>query len=259
MRSDSWMRCRVSGSQGADAASELVPALAEHGLVLLDGVSGPDDLLRLTRSIAAIVPHRDSDAAGLTTIADVGGQMRSGFAGFSACALNPHTDRSGVANPPVLLMMSCGQPASSGGECVAIDGKAVYDDLAEDDSKALEALSSPRSALFGGAAGYLGSIFTRTGNRTSIRLRLDDLAQFSPEVTRWLPVLRATIDRHAVMFSLGVGQGYVLDNYRWLHGRRAFSGQRVMYRVNGNPRPDLGLTPGFQPGHLPAPTSSCAT
>ncbi len=252
---DSWTWYRVN-SQDEDMVTGLVAALAEHGLVLLDAVTSRDDLLRLARSIATIVPHRDSDATGLTTIADIGGQVRSGFAGFSACALNPHTDRSGIANPPALLMMSCGQPATSGGECVVIDGKAVYDDLAESTPKALKALSAPRSVLFGGAAGHLGSVFTRIGDRLAIRLRLDDLAQFSPEVTRLLPILRAAIDRHAGMFRLDAGQGYILDNYRWLHGRRAFSGQRVMYRVNGIPLANLGITPGFQPSPILAPSNS---
>jgi len=174
------MQYRVS-SQDEHATAGLASALAERGLVLLDGVSNPEDFLRLADSIATIVPHRDSDAAGLTTIADVGRQVRSGFAGFSACALNSHTDRSEVANPPILLMMSCGQPASSGGECVLIDGKAVYDDLAEPNPEILKALSAPRSVLFGGAAGHLGSIFTRAGDRIVVRLRLDELAQFSPE------------------------------------------------------------------------------
>jgi len=114
---DSWTRYRVN-SQDGESAAGLVAALAEHGLVLLYGVTSSDDLLRLANSIAAIVPHRDSDTSGLTTIADTGRQVRSGFAGFSACALNPHTDRSGIAHPPALLMMACGQPASSGGECV---------------------------------------------------------------------------------------------------------------------------------------------
>jgi alpha-ketoglutarate-dependent taurine dioxygenase len=249
---DPWTWYRVS-SRDENTATGLVSALAEHGLVLLDGVVGADDLLRLAHSIATIVPHRDSDPAGLTTIADVGGHVRSGFAGFSACALNPHTDRSGIATPPVLLMMSCGQPASSGGECVVIDGKAVYDNLAESDPKVLKALSAPRSVLFGGAAGHLGSIFTRIGDRITVRLRLDELAQFSPEIAHRLPVLKATIDRHVNMFRLNVGQGYILDNYRWLHGRRAFSGQRVMYRVNGNPLPHLGITHGFEPARALTP------
>lgn len=241
---DSWTRYRVN-SQGEGRATGLVAELAARGLVLLDDVTSADHLLRLAHSIATVVPHRDSDASGLTTIADIGGQMRSGFAGFSACALNPHTDRSGIVNPPALLMMTCGQPASTGGECVVIDGKAVYDDLAESHPEAAKALSTPRSVLFGGAAGYLSSVFSTTGDQITVRLRLDDLAQFSPEATRWLPVLRAAIDRHATVFRLNAGQGYILDNHRWLHGRRAFTGQRIMYRINGNLLPHLGITPGF--------------
>ncbi|WP_168200464.1 TauD/TfdA family dioxygenase [Allokutzneria sp. NRRL B-24872] len=58
--------------------------------------------------------------------------MRSGFAGFSACALNPHTDRSDVPRPPALLMMmSCTRAAPVGGECVLVDGQAVCGDLAQ--------------------------------------------------------------------------------------------------------------------------------
>lgn len=181
---DSWMWYRVN-SPGEDSLSSLVATLAERGL---------------------------------TTIADIGGQVRSGFAGFSACALNPHTDRSGIVNPPALLMMACGQPATTGGECVVIDGQAVYDDLAEVNPKTL-----------------------------------DELAQFSPETARELPVLRATIDRQANMFRLDAGQGYILDNCRWLHGRRAFSGRRVMYRVNANPLASLRITPGFLPSPILTP------
>lgn len=249
---DSWTRYRVSGLD-EDAAAGLVTGLAEHGLVPIDGLVDQDDLLRLARAIATIVLSRDSDAAGLATIAEVGGRVRSGFVGFSACALNPHTDGSGIADPPVLLMVSCGRPASSGGECVVIDGKAIHDDL---DPEALKALSAPRSVLFGGAAGHLGSIFRKIGDRTVVRLRLDELAQFSPEVTRWLPDLRGAIDRHARIIRLDAGQGYVLDNHRWLHGRRAFTGQRVMYRVNGNPLPHLEIAPGFWSGPTMAATNS---
>ncbi len=155
---DSWTRYRVN-SQDEEMATGLVAELAAHGLVLLDDVTSADHLLRLAHSIATIVPHRDSDASGLTTIADIGGQIRSGFSGFSACALNPHTDRSGIVNPPALLMMACGQPANTGGECVVVDGKAVYDHLVGSHPEAAKALSAPRSVLFGGAAGCLSSVF----------------------------------------------------------------------------------------------------
>jgi hypothetical protein len=52
------------------------------------------------------------------------------------------------------------------------------------------------------------------------------------------------------MLVLDAGQGYILDNYRWLHGRRAFSGQRVMDRIHGNPLATLGMSPGFRPSPI---------
>jgi hypothetical protein len=236
-------RCRTTTDPG-----DVLTTLADRGLVVLDGLATSADLLRVARSIATVVPHRDSGPDGVTTLTDLGeARVRTGFAGFSACALNPHTDRSGVPMPPALLMMSCGQAATTGGQSVLIDGQAVYDDLSEFEPEALRALCAPRSVLFGGAAGYLGTIFTAIGDgRLLVRLRLDALARFSPGVSHWLPVLRDAIDRNATEVGLAAGHGYVLDNHRWLHGRRAFTGQRVVHRVNGNPLPELGIRTGIR-------------
>ena len=228
----------------------IAAELAEHGVALVDGIEEPTGLLRLARSLATVVPHRDSGPGGVTILADLGRPVppRSGLSGFSACALNPHTDRSGLAQPPGLLLMSCGQAATGGGESILIDGRAVYDDLAQRQPEAVASLSTPRSVLFGGAAGYLGSVFTVASRGVvAVRLRLDDLAQFSPEVQRWLPDLRASIDRHTIVVTLAAGEGYVVNNRHWLRGRRAFIGQRVMYRVNGNLLSHLAIPPGFRP------------
>jgi hypothetical protein len=48
------------------------------------------------------------------------------------------------------------------------------------------------------------------------------------------------------VLSVRAGSGYVLNNHRWLHGRRGFEGPRLMYRVIANPLP--GTVPaGFEP------------
>ncbi|MGI8313182.1 TauD/TfdA family dioxygenase [Saccharopolyspora hattusasensis] len=229
--------------------AELVATLAADGFVLIEGVHDQARLLALARSLGAITPHRDSTTDGVTTIANLGKVgHQAGFAGFSTDALNPHTDRSGVATPPALLLMACGQPAASGGECIAIDGKAVYADLAETEPEALHALSQPRSAMFGGACGHLGAIFERSADGlVAVRLRFDELAQFAPDVTHWLAALRASIDRHTITFGLESGHGYILNNCRWLHGRHAFTGQRRMHRINAEPLPHLGIPTGFEP------------
>jgi hypothetical protein len=131
---------------------------------------------------------------------------------------------------------------------VLVDGKSVYEHLAVAQPDALLALCDPRSAQFGGTTGHLGSTFTLASDGTvAVRLRLDELVRFSPDVTRWLPTLRSAMDRHAMTIQLAPGEGYVLNNHRWLHGRRAFTGQRIMHRVLGNALAHLSIPAGFVP------------
>ncbi|MFB8003160.1 TauD/TfdA family dioxygenase [Nocardia sp. NPDC056000] len=232
-----------------DWASGVAARLSADGFARVDKIRTRAQLVTLGSSLGRIVPHRDSDTDGVTTLEDRGGfGNRIGFEGFGTGKLTPHTDRSGVMEPPALLMVCCGQKASTGGECLATDGLAVYLDLAMNDPQALDALSQPRTALFGGAAGYLGSIFeSGKSGRIRVRYRTDDLVKYSPEITRYLSVLAAAIKRHTITFALETGEGYVLHNHRWMHGRTAFVGNRVMHRLSLDPHPEFAIPSGFAP------------
>lgn len=233
----------------------LAATLASGGIATFDGISDQAGLARLGNSLGVIVAHRDSGTDGVTTLADLGQVgTQPGYAGFSNRALPAHTDRSGVARPPHLLMVACGHEAATGGECIAIDGKAIYDDLTESAPDALRALSHPRSVLFGGAAGYLGSVFEHTtSGRVRIRFRLDELAQYAPEALHWLPTLVEAIERHTMAFTLPAGHGYVINNHRFLHGRRAFTGNRIIYRISVDPFTRYRIPTDFAPTRpLPA-------
>ncbi|WP_024805721.1 TauD/TfdA family dioxygenase [Nocardia sp. BMG51109] len=231
-----------------DWAAHVASRLATDGIARFDHIRTRAQFVTLAASLGRIVPHRDSDDDGVTMLenrADVG--RRIGFEGFGTGALAPHTDRSGVIDPPALLLVLCGRKSSSGGECIAIDGRSVYTDLAAHSPEAVHELSRSRTVLFGGAAGYLGSVFehARSG-RIRVRYRTDGLAKFSPDLTRWLPGLNEAIERHTVRFALEPGQGYALHNHRWLHGRTAFTGERVMYRLSLNPHPEFAISSGFE-------------
>lgn len=78
-----------------------------------------------------------------------------------------------------------------------------------------------------------------------VRLRLDDLARFSPDAACAVPALRAAISAHTTALHLGPGEGVALCNTRWLHGREPYAGRRVMLRVLGDPLPGAGILPGF--------------
>jgi alpha-ketoglutarate-dependent taurine dioxygenase len=235
----------------AGQIEDLKRFLVADGLVTFSGVRTRDQLLATAAAVMRVTPHPHSDPDGVTTVRDRGAAGdRPGGAGFSRRALLPHTDRSGVADPPALVMTVVARAAGSGGACVLVDGKAVHEELG---LEALAALSAPRTALFGGLGGHLGSVLTESRTsaapsvvaRRMLRLRLDELALFTPGTAVWLPLLRTVIDRHAVTVTLADGDGYLLDNHRWLHGRTAYIGDRIMHRLLGTPLASLGMWPGI--------------
>ncbi|ATL70602.1 TauD/TfdA family dioxygenase [Nocardia terpenica] len=228
-------------------AAGVAAKLAADGLARFEGIRTRAQLVTLGASLGRVVPHRDSGPDGVTTLmhrGKLGG--RAGFEGFGNGALAPHTDRSGIPEPPALLMVICGRKGR-GGDCIAIDGRSVYLDLITSNPQAVQAFSQPNTVLFGGAAGYLGSIFEHTADgRVRIRYRRDELAKFAPGIVRWLPALSDAVERHMVQFGLEPGQGYVLHNHRWLHGRTRYTGDRVIYRLSLNPHEEFAIPSGFE-------------
>jgi hypothetical protein len=144
--------------------------------------------------------------------------------------------------------MSCARSAGRGGDFVLVDGQAIHDELATTAPDALADLSAQRGAYFGGAGGVVGNVFEAgTDGLVAMRLRRDELARFAPQTRRRLAVLAEVIDRHAVTVAAAAGCGYVVNNRRWLHGRTAFTGQRVMHRVLVDPHPAWRIPAGFMP------------
>jgi alpha-ketoglutarate-dependent taurine dioxygenase len=248
---DVFMRNRVDLAVSG-AEEQIAERLRDTGLVTVDGLASRADVLAFATRTMHVVPHRDSDSDGLTTIRDTRRHaQRTGFAGLGNGPLDPHTERSGTPNPPRLMLLVCGQAAATGGECLLTDGQAVHSDLFAGEQEAGAALTQPRTAFFGAGDGHATQVFTVHDDlRVSVRLRFDGLARWNPIVQPHLPRLRAAAGRHQVRIALAPGQGYLLDNERWLHARRAFTGDRLFWRALGEP-----LFP-MPRGFAPAPATS---
>ncbi|MFI1868891.1 TauD/TfdA family dioxygenase [Streptomyces jumonjinensis] len=242
----------LSGTHHADDTSPggtraVVDRLRTDGIATVGGLDSRTKVLAFAGQVMTLVPHRDSDADGLTTIQDIGRRsLRPGLGGLGAGELPAHTERSSVPWPPRLMLLVCQRPADRGGEVLLTDGRAVHAHLAEHAPEALEALALAGTAFYGDGGGHTAQIFTRhPDGRISVRLRQDALAQFSPLVRRHLPDLTRAIGTVQRRVLLGAGQGYLIDNHRWLHARTAFTGRRVCLRALGASRAPLPA--GFAP------------
>jgi Taurine catabolism dioxygenase TauD, TfdA family len=225
--------------------SRVVAELGERGLVTFTGITGHTELVALARQLMTIRPHRDAGPDGVTVLTSTQAED-PGYTGFTDAELIPHTDGSGVPDPPGLLLLACQRPADEGGSTRVVDGASIIRALAEEHLAALHALSAPRAAFFGATGGHLSAVLEPAGpGRTRIRLRLDDLAWFSTDAAEAVPLLRAVIACHTQTFWLREGEGLLLSNTRWLHGRDSFTGRRIMLRILGDPLPSTGIMPGF--------------
>lgn len=92
------------------------------------------------------------------------------------------------------------------------------------------------------------SVFEHLNNgRVVVRCRFDDLVQYDPAVADTVATFSAVITTHTETVRLLPGEGYIIDNSRWMHGRAQFTGTRVMLRALGDPLPDVELPMGFTP------------
>jgi Taurine catabolism dioxygenase TauD, TfdA family len=233
----------------------VIALLREHGLVTFTGITDRTALASAASRLMSIRPHRDAGPDGVTVITDTQA-TEVGYAAFTSAGLVPHTDGTSLPDPPGLLLLSCQQPARHGGNTLLADAARITATLAEQSPSALRALSAPRAAYFGAAGGYLGPVCEPAGpGRARIRLRLDDLAMFSADATAAIPLLRTMIIQYLDAIDLRAGQGLLISNTRWLHGRDSYAGPRVMLRILGDPLPGSGIQPGFP---APAPGTQTA-
>lgn len=70
-------------------------------------------------------------------------------------------------------------------------------------------------------------------------------------------MLRTIIIQHQQAIHLDAGQGLLVSNTRWLHGRDRCTGPRVMLRILGDPLPSTGVQPGY-PAPEPGPHTAQA-
>lgn len=160
---------------------------------------------------------------------------------YSSSFLEPHTDGTYTVDAPGLQLFACLERAGTGGESILVDGFAAAERVRAADPEAFEMLRqvdvpchylepgvhlrATRPVLRTDRAGRLLQVSFNNYDRAPFLLPPDEMERWYDAYTR----LHAEVDdrRHWLTIGLEPGQVLVIDNWRVLHGRMAYTGTRV--------------------------------
>ncbi len=220
----------------SEGMAEMLALLYRRGWVLIDGVApGPAGVENLVGRFAYV---RRTVFGGIWDLAP--GLSDHLDSAYGTSDLDVHTDCTYSHDAPGLLMFSCQERDGDGGESVLVDGFAAARDLAAERPALADVLTR-----FDLAGQYVEPGVHLRADRPALRLDANGrLAQVSFNNYDRAPVLpvdqwvETVIDAYgafhelvsdpARQIRLGWKPGRVLmvDNWRLLHGRTAFTGTR---------------------------------
>lgn len=224
----------VDITEAYENKKNIKQALEQSGIILFRNMNSEEIALEISKSLGNIYRCIDSDSHGITTISNLnhGRNMKNSLA-FTQAGLYPHTDRSPIHTPPKYLINWSISPSQIGGELLICDGKAVYDYLKSSHLNSCIALSEPDAAIFSDTIdSYSGPIFTTNDDKfQNIRFRRDNCIKFKNNYHQHVHTLFEAIDLHTIKLSTNSGDGYIIDNTRWLHGRNPYKNDRIIKRI----------------------------
>ena len=213
---------------------KLAAILGRDGIVLLDGVSSAQQVVQLGRRLGTIAVHPHGRRSGITSIVPRDGAVQApGMIGLTRSGLLPHTDRTVLPIPPNLIIQVLTLPSGSGGEATLADGERVVSEVGRSHPEILETLWAPGTVTFrSGEEEFRSQILSFFGRgRWILRFRDDGGLLADSSVSSLLPLLRDIIQEYTIVLPNVRGCAYIADNWRMLHGRRAFSGTRRAQRL----------------------------
>lgn len=204
----------------------------ENGAAILTNINNDQLALDFSKKIGKIFFNPDADSYGITRVTNVDSKSGINKKGFTNVGLFPHTDRSSEVSPPDFVMLWCEKPAEQGGDTLLVDGKSLHDKLSFEDEDLFSALTKEKSVIFSsGDNFYHGSILEKK-LKTMIRFRYDELGYFNRKMIKYINKFIEQVEELSIKFKLNSGEGYIVSNTRWLHGREAFIGERKYNRLH---------------------------
>ena len=207
----------------------------EYGFALASGVPAT---VEATRELATRIGYvRETIFGGMW---DFTANLAFKDTAYTSAAIGPHTDGTYSFDSPGYQMFHCLKFEGSGGESTLVDGFKVAEEIRRADPSAFEVLSSvnvPAQYLGDGVhlrAEHAVIGLDRQGGLVQIAYNNYDRAPFSLPRARMECFYRALklFNRlindpvNEITMRLAPGTALLFDNWRTLHGRRAYQGYR---------------------------------
>ncbi|RDW72324.1 uncharacterized protein DSM5745_07496 [Aspergillus mulundensis] len=213
----------------------------EHGIAFLKDCDEVK-LGQLANQLGEVVRPRNEKTSG-TGISNIRYDPSLEGKGYSSEELYFHTDRSGWDLPPRILVSTLKSKSTDGGASMLANTSRILRDIKEQGEDFYKLLTNAKYSSFRSDDGVFvpRPIYDETTGL--FRFRFDDGIQLSAAIVIRFPQLFETIYRNSFAVALQQGQGYLLDNHKFLHGRTSFTGTRELLRALVNlPAPKSVVT-----------------
>jgi trimethyllysine dioxygenase len=222
----------ASGDEGLLRWLSLVET---YGFAL---ASGTPPTLEVTRDLATRIGYvRETIFGGMW---DFTANLAFKDTAYTTAAIGPHTDGTYALDPPGFQMFHCLTFDGMGGESTLVDGFKVAEQIRDTDPLAFEALTSvnvPAQYLGDGVhlkAQHPVIALEASGDFAQIAYNNYDRAPFALAGPRMAAFYRAlklfnqliNDPSYEISMRLAPGTALLFDNWRTLHGRRAYQGYR---------------------------------
>ncbi|MEM7022819.1 MAG: trimethyllysine dioxygenase, partial [Pseudomonadota bacterium] len=221
-------------TSGDEGLRRWLEAVATFGFCIADGApTTPDDTAALARRIGYLRTTIFGDFWDFTA------DLAKADTAYTNLELRPHTDGTYALDAPGLQILHCLHFKGTGGESILADGFRIAEELREADPSAYQTLATAEVT-----GRYLGDGAHLEATRPVLRHEHGQLVQVSfnnydrapfrlpdPEMKAFYRALKAfealANDRRLQWrHALRPGEVLLFDNWRALHGRAAYQGER---------------------------------